>query len=406
MNAISVVGGVYRERCRLPIRSDETWGSGGRAAAVIAGLGLKVVLHSPVDSRTAPILSRLAESFKFQTAAVSVDISPEFRYEHGLSVPIIWPSVTDEAVQFDVDAESVLIFGMLEAKCRVRARNIVYDPQNPTSPKPIQYESGSRRLAYVLNGAELYGLTGVDDPLNGAERIVREFGAEVVVVKQGTRGALVYENGKAERIPAYRTDSVWPIGSGDVFAAVFAARWAVQGLSAIEASSQASRAAALYCDSRVLPIASEEFDPTSAFPFATLSIKNKPLSEEEFHIYLAGPFFNIGQRWLLEESLLAFRGMGLRVFSPLHEIGMGEAHQVAAKDIDGLRRCRAVFALVDGIDAGTIFEVGYARSLGKPVVALAESTTEEPLKMMVGMSCDVVPDFVSAIYKAAWIALE
>jgi hypothetical protein len=27
---VAVVGGVYRERCRLPYSSDETWGSGGR----------------------------------------------------------------------------------------------------------------------------------------------------------------------------------------------------------------------------------------------------------------------------------------------------------------------------------------------------------------------------------------
>ena len=67
----------------------------------------------------------------------------------------------------------------------------MYDPQNPTSPEPIRLASSSRKLAYVLNGTETRALTGIEDPLRAAERITKEFGAEVVVVKQGPRGALV-----------------------------------------------------------------------------------------------------------------------------------------------------------------------------------------------------------------------
>ena len=406
MNALTVVGGVYRERCRLPVRTDETWGSGGRAATVVAGLGLKVILCSPVDARNKPMLASLAENFNFQTIEATVKTSPEFRYEHGLSTPVIWPSHVTDTAQFDVDAEEVLVFGMLEAGCKVRAKRVVYDPQNPTSPEPIRFESASPRLAYVLNGVEAMKLAETDNALQAAERIAERFGAEVVVVKQGPRGALVYEKGRAERVPAYRTDLVWPIGSGDVFAGVFAARWAAQDLSALDASVQASKAAALYCNSRVLPIASADLDKASVFPFRELAISDKPLAQGEFHVYLAGPFFNIGQRWLIEESLGALRAMGLRVFSPLHEVGLGDANSVAPQDIDGLRRSRVIFALADGLDAGTVFEVGFARSMNKPVVVFAESTSEEPLKMMMGTGCDVVPDFVSALYRTAWTAQE
>jgi hypothetical protein len=363
-------------------------------------------LHSPVDTRNASILASLAENFNFQTSETSVEVSPEFRYDHGLSTPIIWPLVAPGTLQLDVEAENVLVFGMLEARCTVRAKRVVYDPQNPTSPEPIRLESGSHRLAYVLNGTEARALTGIANPVGAAKEIVKGYGAEVVVVKQGPRGAMVWEDGRAQQIPAYQTDSVWPIGSGDVFAAVFAARWTGQDFSAVHAAVHASRAAALYCNNRVLPITSDELEPGDKFPFRMLSIKDEPLRVGEFHVYLGGPFFNIGQRWLLEESLGALRAMGLRVFSPLHEIGLGDAREVAPQDLDGLRRSRVLFGLVDGLDAGTIFEIGYARSLGKPVVVLAESTAEEPLKMMTGTSCEVVPDFVSAIYRTAWAALE
>ena len=98
------------------------------------------------------------------------------------------------------------------------------------------------------------------------------------------------------------------------------------------------------------------------------------------------------------------RDVAFEVFSPLHDVGMGRAHDVAPKDIEGLKVSRAVLALVDGLDAGTLFEIGYARSLGRPVVVLAQSTPEEPLKMLTGTSCEVVADFVTALYRAAWAA--
>jgi nucleoside 2-deoxyribosyltransferase len=403
---VDVVGGVYRELCRLPSVSDEIWGSGGRAAAVIAGLKIGVTLHSAVDANTGNVLASLAQTFNFATAALNLEHTIQFKYDHGLSSPHIGPPVNpSEIVHLDVDAENVLVFGMLEATATVRAKRVVYDPQNPTSPEPFRFTSDSvPRLAYVLNGSEARHLGGADDPVEAAKRIVAQYGANVVVIKRGPWGALVYEDGRHMRIPAYRTESVWPIGSGDVFAAVFAARWAAQDLPAIEAAGEASRAAALYVNNRVLPVSSEEIKAGVEFPFPPLELSDKPLEDHEYHVYLAGPFFNIAQRWLVEESRQALRGMRLKVFSPLHDVGLGSGQDVAPQDLEGLKRCRAVLALVDGVDPGTVFEVGFARSLNKPVVAFAESTGEEPLKMISGSGCDVVSDFVTAIYRAAWAA--
>ena len=72
---VAVVGGVYRERCRLPSNSDETWGSGGRAAAVIAGLGLETTLYTAVDKQTEGLLASLAQTFQFETVAANVDVT-------------------------------------------------------------------------------------------------------------------------------------------------------------------------------------------------------------------------------------------------------------------------------------------------------------------------------------------
>jgi nucleoside 2-deoxyribosyltransferase len=402
---VDVVGGVYRERCRLPSNSDETWGSGGRAAAVIAGLGLDTTLHTAIDRQTEGLLASLAQTFGFETVAVNVAVTRQFQYDHALSSPLIWPPISQETTDLAVEGENVLVFGMLETSATVHAARVVYDPQSPLSPEPFKAPPGSSpRIAYVLNGAEARQLAGVENPEAAARKIAAEFGANVVVIKRGAWGAIVCEGGRCERIPAYATQQIWPIGSGDVFAAVFAARWAGGNLTAVESAMQASRAAALYVNDRVLPIPAESLDTSSSFAFVPVLLDERPLQPGEFHVYLAGPFFNIAQRWLVEESRLALLGMGLRVFSPLHDVGLGLAHDVAPKDIEGLKASRAVLALVDGLDTGTVFEIGYARSLDKPVVVLAQSTPEEPLKMLAGTECEVVSDFVTALFRVAWAA--
>src|SRR5262249_4751010 len=148
-------------------------------------------------------------------------------------------------------------------------------------------------IAYVLNGVEAEKLANVENPEEAALKIASESGAEVVVIKRGARGALVCTEGRCERIPAYRTSRIWPVGSGDVFAAVFAARWAAEGSPAVEAATQASRAAALYVNDRVLPIPGDALADTSPFPFESVLLDDRALEATEFHVYLAGPFFNI-----------------------------------------------------------------------------------------------------------------
>jgi nucleoside 2-deoxyribosyltransferase len=57
------------------------------------------------------------------------------------------------------------------------------------------------------------------------------------------------------------------------------------------------------------------------------------------------------------------------------------------------------------MDAGTVFEVGYAKALGKPVIFYAENEVGEDIKMFEGTHCQMVKDFPTAIYKTVWEAL-
>jgi nucleoside 2-deoxyribosyltransferase len=355
------------------------------------------------DKNAEAILASIAQAVGFDYSVTPVVQTIAFRYDHGLSTPIIWPPLNEvDRVRLLAKGNCILQFGMLEADVEVEGDIVIYDPQEPFSPKHFHSSTRPSKLAYVLNATEAKRLGMSDDVERAMLKISDESGAEVVIVKRGARGASVLANGQVATVPAYETKTVWPIGSGDVFAAVFAARWGVQGMPATEAADNASRATAEYVGNRTLPISISVMDSRSAG--VPLRVAARPPNNDEYDVYLAGPFFNMPQAWIVDEARLALQGMGLKVFSPYHDIGIGPGKDVAPKDISALEKSRAVFAILDGVDTGTVFEAGYARAQQKPVVAFAQCTPEEPLKMISGTGCEVVNDFVSAIYRVAWAA--
>jgi hypothetical protein len=391
---IDVVGGVYLERCMAP-HWDQLYGSGGRAAHALSGLVTAIRLHAPIDAENKPQLKALVESFGGELRSTDVAKTHSFHYVHPLSVPIIHPAPpATRDVSVTVTGEVVLRFGMLEAEGQVTGKRVVYDPQSAYDPKPFRANgSTAERLAIVANGYELRLLTGIDDVRTAARTMLKADNAEVVVAKQGSRGALVVTSTAETSVPAYRSASVFSVGSGDIFAAAFTHYWAAEGLSAEDAADLASRSTARYCETRdaqLIPAA----DVRQGW--------DSPLAVREGKVYLAGPFFNISERWLVEEARVHLSHMGLSVFSPLHDVGRGPAALIAQKDLEGLDMCNRVLALVDTRDPGTVFEIGYARAKGIPVVMLAETLNEEELKMLVGAGCSQTDDFATALYFTAW----
>lgn len=187
---------------------------------------------------------------------------------------------------------------------------------------------------------------------------------------------------------------MFKIGSGDVFSAAFAAHWGERGLDPAVAADLASRSAAQFVDGHVLPI-----------PSVIETAMEPVMGSHGGRIYVAGPFFDLPQRWMIEQAAEALTSFGVEIFSPLHEVGTGLPDQaIAEADLAGLRTCTKVWAVLDGADPGTVFEVGYARALGIPVVALAERLESTNLTMMRGSGCEVVQDFATSIYHLIWAA--
>ena len=402
---IHVVGGVYREYCVHP-RWYDIYGSAGRAALAIATTGNPVVLHSYMDDAPLGVISEKGAWLDgFGVAQTRASSFVSFKYLHDMAAPEISGVPATPPDPIHVTEERVLRFGMLEGDAVINATWAVYDPQNAQKAIPFGANgSTATHLALVLNYWGAIQLSGMTEA--SAESIApvlaAEEKAEVVIIKMGPRGAFVWTAAGAAQVPAYRTNRVWKIGSGDCFAAHFANAWMHLGLAPADAADIASRATAYYCDTQGFPTK----ENLSTCNFSPVELSADYLAGTQRQVYLAGPFFDLAQIWMVEQAQANLKDLGLNVFSPYHDVGLGSADYVVAKDLEGILKSDIVFAITDGLDAGTIYEIGYARALGKPVVVYSEHQQPEHLKMMEGSDCIICTDYTTALYSTLWEALK
>jgi nucleoside 2-deoxyribosyltransferase len=403
-NSITIVGGAYHEVCLHP-GNHQVYGSAGRAASALAMLSVNVDLHTYADDVVSSVLRDRAHFEKFKLNAHPIRESVMFHYEHGLAEPRIFNYPDTPYPTMTVTAPCVLRYGMLEGSSIVDADYAVYDPQNVTNPEPFTANgSKAKHLALILNRYEARTLScqnGLSDRQQ-AEFLYNNGYAEVIIIKQGPAGALICDKGNISYVPAYETNFVHKIGSGDAFVAYFAYEWMLNKKTAHNAANQASLATACYCESGLFPSSGG----LAAFNPNPIRLSQKFIEGGNRKVYLAGPFFTLAQLWLVEQAQRNLSDLGLDVFSPYHKIGHGTAEEVVEKDLDAIRQADIVFAIGDGLDSGTIYEVGYARARDIPVVFYAENESEEDLKMMEGSGCILSADYVTAIYKTLWVAAK
>ncbi|UEG51395.1 PfkB family carbohydrate kinase [Mucilaginibacter daejeonensis] len=396
-----VVGGTYDEYCFEP-RWDKTFGSGLRACWALSRLrpDQKIQYHTFGNSRTGEYLTQLAEEINFQYTVYPTPHLVQFRYDYPMADPLIVPrpdTLNSQGNVMTINGEVILYYGMIEGNGVVCGNKVIYDPQSPVHPILFSVTgSTAKRLAIVVNIAEARRMTGAH---NGDIQAIQDFffekeGAEVVVLKMGAKGALVKTiNGQEQVIPVYETKNIWPIGSGDVFAASFAHHWELSD-DPIMAARNASWDTAVYCNTRNFNFLSFESDP-----------EIKPFLIEAYpdaQLYLAGPFFTFSERWLINEIYQCLRSMNIKVFSPWHHVGLGEASTVVPLDIKGLNESKVVLAVLDGLDSGTLFEIGFAVAKECTVIGYVENETSESIKMLEGTACTIEKDLTTALYKSLW----
>ncbi|MFN8021121.1 MAG: PfkB family carbohydrate kinase [Acidimicrobiales bacterium] len=326
----------------------------------------------------------LASSYRTRTLPI------RFEYFTPLDTPALQGRESQIEDLSPVTGGQVLAFGMIEGRPPIAADMVVIDPQQPLGLHgDVLAGVDAERVALVLNRAEAMSLTDRADPRAAIEDLAAQHRYEVVVVKIGARGLLVADEHGIRAIAPHWSDRVAPLGTGDCFTSAFAAFW-FDGASALEAADGASICTAQYTATGDLepPV----FDPAAA----------EPVPVNDARVYLASPFFTLAEEWQVH---LCRSQLSPHVFSPLHDVGHGDL-EVAQSDIDGLHTCDSVFAVIEGNDPGTLYEVGYAAALGLPIVAYAQRPDREGAKMISGLGGEVLDDLATALYRAQWKAMQ
>ncbi|MCL6385723.1 nucleoside 2-deoxyribosyltransferase [Pectobacterium carotovorum subsp. carotovorum] len=404
---INVIGGVYREVCVTP-SYNQVFGSGGRAALAILNMKSAITLHSYIPESFIKHLQLhldfIEEEYSLNSYHTDEEIT--FRYNHGLD-PFNPPIVSKKA-PLTIDCDNLLLFGMMECDFIVKGNYIVYDPQNTFNTQSFsQNGSKAKHLALVLNENEARKLNKSsfsEDIYAIIKELHKKEMAEIIIVKLGPDGSIVSYDNKLYNIPAFKTTTVWKIGSGDCFSAYFSYYWIEKKLSPEKAAYSASKATAYYCETNCFPniINLEKYEPEEIIH------NGKKIKK----IYIAAPFFTMPQLWLVEQIRYNLSEMGLDVFSPYHDVGTIKnldneiMRNVCADDLLAIDNCDSVYAVLDGYDPGTIFEVGYATAKGKNITLLCENIEKTNLTMFMSPNIEIENDYVTSIYKTIWRSEE
>lgn len=112
----------------------------------------------------------------------------------------------------------------------------------------------------------------------------------------------------------------------------------------------------------------------------------------KYDFYFASPFFNQEQVEREERMIAHLRNLGFIVFSPKEACHLdAKASQQSREDVfkancDAIKSSRAVFAVTDGKDMGTIWEAGYAYGIEKPIIYFAETLGNNKFNLMLAQS--------------------
>lgn len=93
------------------------------------------------------------------------------------------------------------------------------------------------------------------------------------------------------------------------------------------------------------------------------------------YVYVAGPLFDEGERWFIEEVDRLIRNKGFDTFLPHRDNPpktSDNVRQIYENDRAGIDRCQVLVANLNGImtDDGTAWEMGYAFAKGKHIIGL------------------------------------
>jgi nucleoside 2-deoxyribosyltransferase len=197
------------------------------------------------------------------------------------------------------------------------------------------------------------------------------------------------------------------LGSGDIFSSVFSYYWMICEKDPSDAAQLASRAVAVFSDNNsIIPLPKNYAQ--MADEYEDFYLPNSKCLDDKT-IYLAGPFFSLHEKWIIEECHRILENLGFNVFSPMHDVGIlgndiseEKLQEVVEEDLEEIDSCDAILAILDNYDPGTSFELGYGVKHDLPTHIILHSTSSVEITMFEGSQCKLHDDFSTALFSLAW----
>lgn len=393
---INIIGGTYRE-IDYDDLSFEIFGSGFRGVKFLLENNCDVLFSTLGNYETLLYLKENQKVYnKLSLDFINFNELITFKYSFPLDSPTIYPNVLTipKLKLSDIEADNIISFGMLEAEFVVKGLKVVYDPQTSIKPNKFSDFGSAKELVYIVNKNEAISIASSDNIDNIKSYFFNNEKATAFIIKDGPFGATLYFPDRELKIQSYITDNVFKIGSGDIFTSSFGYYWMFKNLSIEESALNASKSTAIFCDKKAY------IDVTDFKEFNYKEYINKKLYDKQ--VYLASPFFGLSELILIDKIRSAFQSFGIKVFSPFHDVGIGNGEGISEKDIEGINNSDIIFCIFDNLDSGTLIESGYSMAKEKKIIGYHRTCEDEKLLMLKGSKIEFYNHLTTAIYKTIW----
>ena len=114
-------------------------------------------------------------------------------------------------------------------------------------------------------------------------------------------------------------------------------------------------------------------------------------------VYIASPWFNESQSERLEKVYNLVLSFGFSPWSAKYDgivVPFNASREVRRKafkeNLEVINKSRFIVVITDEKDVGTLWEMGYAYSIHKPIIGYAETLGDKPFNLMLAESCNSV----------------
>jgi len=396
---VKIIGGTYRE-IDIDTITHNIFGSGLRAVNFFLENSGQEISYYTVGNK---LIESHLENFKNVYPKFNYKVSNSnqvltFKYDFATDEPRIYPNprILKDKPTIEVSNGNIICFGMLDAEFCINAQKVVYDPQTGINPAKFSDYGKTEELIYIVNHGEAKSISNQIELEGILSFFFDEEKVKAVIIKDGPHGARLYESkSNFYHIPAYKTKNVYKIGSGDVFTSSFAFFWFNQKYTIRESALRASKSTAIFCNSMTYKLPDLNF---SNFDFEIQPLKDLNIKQ----VYLAAPIFSLSDVILIDKIRESLLGFGIKVFSPYHDIGYGDDKEITEKDLEGIDNSDIIFSVLDGLDSGTLIELGYAMSKGKKIIGYHRTINSDSLLMLKTADIEFFDNLTTALYQVIW----